>query len=97
MSITVSEATEKGIIRNYPHLTKEEVTWMFKRGELIPVPIEDIYVSDWLFERLSVYKLQIPFSLAEILNVDCLIDLETGEDGIICTKRIDEHPPGQKF
>lgn len=46
MSITVSEATEKGIIRDYPHLTKEDVTWMFKRGKLIPVPVEDIYVSD---------------------------------------------------
>jgi hypothetical protein len=84
--LTVSETTERHILMSYPQLTKDDVKALFVHGE----PIERTISAygdhrELLHLQHMQQQLRIPESMANAFDIDTVIDLVPGDDGIIYT------------
>lgn len=85
MNFFVSETTEEYILRDYPHLDKSDIKFLFSEGEIVTEPTETLIESKWAFKRKESYLL-VPATLASFLNVNQMIGLIPDENGVICTQ-----------
>ncbi|QXE02761.1 hypothetical protein [Terribacillus sp. DMT04] len=82
-NIIVSEVTEKHLMMRYPHLSKEDVKSLFVLGLPIETPMKVFGDNGYLLHTQKQLGLQVYW--ADFFNVDTIIDLFAGEDGIYFT------------
>ena len=84
--VIVSELTEEHLLKQYPHLTREQMELLFIEGDIQQVSRYKLFSIQMLRgEKVIQRKLHVPKELADQLNVDRSIDVIPGEDGMVCT------------